>query len=168
MGYTSYFLASGLASRGRDGRIYLTRAGILLCCQRNHIPRHMFHVHVKFKQGSGEKSLNEELYGSVLYLYYQLYERLQPLFQRRMGSPAIRDPYGSEKVFFEYPEVAIVEALANFLIHRDYSLDDQGFITVYPDRVEFINPGQSEIPPDELLAATSELRPVYRRNPRLI
>jgi hypothetical protein len=158
-----FFISSGLASIRQDGKAYLTHAGVLFCCKQEKLPRSDFHVHVKFKN-----ELTEELFGSILYLYDELYKRFKPLFQRRMGSPDIRDEYGAEKIFFEYPEVAIVEALANFLIHRDYSLDDRGFITVYPDRLEFINPGMSEIPINELENAKSELRPIYKRNQRLI
>ncbi len=78
-------------------------------------PRDHYHIHVKLKQDLGSQSLYEELFGSVLFLYYELLERLKPLYQRRMGSPNIRDELGSEKIFYEYPEIAIVEALTNFL-----------------------------------------------------
>lgn len=162
-----HLISSGLAGI-RDGRTYLTYAGALLCCRWERLPRDTFHVHVKFQQSSELEELPEELFGSVLYLYDELYKRIKPLFERRMGSPNVRDKFGAESKVFEYPPAAIVETLANFLIHRDYSLDDIGFITVYPDRVEFMNPGQSEIPPDELMKATGPLRPVYKRNQRLI
>jgi predicted HTH transcriptional regulator/tetratricopeptide (TPR) repeat protein len=163
-----HLICSGLASKNEDGHLYLTNAGVLLCCRRNQILRDVFHVHVKFTQRLGGNDLTEEFFGSVLYLYKELYERLAPLFKRRIGSPDFRDDAGGEKVFFEYPETAIVEALVNFLIHRDYSLDDLGFITINPDNVEFMNPGKSIFPIDELLNATSPLRPRYQRNPRLI
>jgi tetratricopeptide (TPR) repeat protein len=143
----------------------------VFCCVAEGIKfilRDVFHVHVKFTQRSGGNDLTEEFFGSVLYLYKELYERLTLLFKRRIGSPDFRDEAGGGKVFFEYPEIAIVEALVNFLIHRDYSLDDLGFITIYPDRVEFMNPGRSIFPVDELLSTTSPLRPRYQRNPRLI
>jgi tetratricopeptide (TPR) repeat protein len=163
-----HLIAGGLADRDQEGHLYLTQAGVLLCCRRSQILRDIFHVHVKFTQKTNGTDFTEELFGSVLYLYKELYERLKSLFKRRIGTPDIRDETGGERLFFEYPETAIVEALVNCLIHRDYSLDDIGFITVYPDSVEFINPGQSTIPIERLLHATSPLRPRYPRNPRLI
>ena len=162
-----HLISSGLAYL-EGSQVYLTADGLLLCGQRKLIPRDHYHIHVKLKQDSGSESLYEELFGSVLFLYYELLERLKPLYQRRMGSPNIRDESGSEKIFFEYPEIAIVEALTNFLVHRDYSLDDIGFITIYPDKIEFINPGLSEFSPEELLTSTTPVRPIYKRNPRLI
>jgi tetratricopeptide (TPR) repeat protein len=162
-----YFIASGLAGVRQDGGTCLTHAGVLLCCKQDHIPRHQLHVRFSQKPDDRKEEV-VELFGSVLFLYKELYERLRLLWQRRVGSPDVRDDIGGEKVFFDYPEAAIVEALVNLLIHRDYSLDDIAFITVYSDRVEFMNPGQSEIPPEELLSATSPLRPLYHRNPRLI
>ncbi len=163
-----HLVMSGLAEALGDGTVCLTEEGTLFCCRRELIPRKTFHVHTKFQRKIETEDLNEELFGSVLYLYYELYDRLSPLFQRRIGSPDIRDKSGSESVYYEYPPVAIVEALVNFLIHRDYSRDDRGYITVYPDRIEFVNPGTSSYSPEILLSSESALRPLYPRNPRLI
>lgn len=159
-----YFLANGLAGKGQDRRIYLTQAGLLLCCRRDLIPRHTFHVHINFSHGD----LRTELFGSVLYLYRELIKLLQPIFERRFGSPDIRDQFGSEKVFFDYPPIAVREALINFLIHRDYLQDDIGYIIVSSDKIEFINPGQSEYLSETLLEIEHPLQPRSQRNPTLI
>lgn len=45
---------------------------------------------------------------------------------------------------YEYPPVAVREAILNALIHRDYSIHTEGMpiqIIIYEDRLEIINPG---------------------------
>lgn len=45
---------------------------------------------------------------------------------------------------FEYPAVAVREAILNALIHRDYSIHTEGMpiqIVIYEDRLEICNPG---------------------------
>jgi tetratricopeptide (TPR) repeat protein len=164
-----YLVASGLAIAVSEGYLELTDAGLLLCCRRDVLPRSRHHVDVKFQQKrSAADSENEEFWGSVLHLYFELLERLRPLFERRVGSPRERTESGSEKVLYEYPPTAIIEALVNFLIHRDYTADDLGRITVYPDRIQFSNPGMSLVPVERLLTADQPLEPKYLRNPRLI
>jgi hypothetical protein len=164
-----HLIASGLATEDPNGQTYLTRDGVLLCCQRGKIPQADFHVDVRFKQITINDEPARQFNGcSVLLLYNQLLKELAPLFERGVELPSTRDEYGSAVSVFDYPKVAIIEALVNLLIHRDYSQDDMGFITVYPDRVVFENPGQSEFPIEELLTATEPLRPRYPRNQRLI
>lgn len=164
-----HLMASGLAAEDPNGQTYLTRDGVLLCCQRGKIPQSAFHVDVRFKQITITEEPARQFNGcSVLLLYTQLLKELEPLFERGVELPGTRDEYGSAVTVFDYPKVVVIEALVNFLIHRDYSQDDMGFITVYPDRVVFENPGQSEFPIEELLTATEPLRPKYPRNQRLI
>ena len=163
-----YLIAGGLARAASDGRTYLTHAGVLLCCRKERLPRDTFHVHVKLKTVTGKEDYHEDLFGPVLHLYEELHRRLVPLVGRLLGSADSRDESGGEGVFSDYPESVLIEALVNFLIHRDYYSDDIGFITVHPDRIEFSNPGQSTISPDTLMTALAPLRPHYRRNPRLI
>ncbi|MFZ1009191.1 MAG: hypothetical protein WAN65_20280 [Candidatus Sulfotelmatobacter sp.] len=116
-----YFLTAGLAAPSLDGVMRLSEAGALLCCKRKHLPHKDLHVNVKFQNKTDPADLTEELYGSVMLLYLELFKRLEGLSQRKMGSPNIRDEGGGEAVFVDYPRVAIIEALVNFLIHRDYT-----------------------------------------------
>lgn len=162
-------LNSGLAAKDPHGQTYLTRDGVLLCCQKGKIPLASFHVDVRFKQLTTDEELAIQFNGcSVLLLYNHLLKELTPLFERGVEHPGIRDEYGGVVSVFDYPKIAIIEALVNFLIHRDYSEDDMASITIYPDKVVFENPGESDFPINKLLTATEPLLPKYLRNQRLI
>lgn len=160
---------SGFAFEGLNGHTYLTREGVIFCCQHGQIPQATLFVDVRLKYDDvdREEAIPYNNY-SILALYFKLLERLTPLFQQGIELPDVRDSSGSAILVYEYPRLAIIEALVNFLIHRDYSQDDMGYITIYPDRVVFENPSQSEIPIEELLSADVALKPKYCRNQRLI
>lgn len=162
-----FLVNSGLARKSPEGGYFLTEEGVLLCAKWNHIPRDVLHVSVAV-EWRGAEHPNEDFSGSVLLLHRDLLKVLEPLSERAAGNPDVRSEAGSETVIHEYPRVAIVEALTNFLIHRDYNEDDHGRINVTRDFVEFINPGMSLVAVDKLLEATAPLEPKYRRNPRLI
>lgn len=76
----------------------------------------------------------------------------------KIGSKGIRlDEY-------TVPEVALRETLANTIAHRDYSIFSSRIqIDVYQDRIEFINPGRSLVPIEDL-----ENTPSVTRNPLLM
>jgi ATP-dependent DNA helicase RecG len=62
------------------------------------------------------------------------------------------------------PEIAVREALANTYAHRDYSVQSSRVqIEVYSDRIEFINPGRSLVPIEDL-----DVTPSVTRNPFLM
>ena len=64
--------------------------------------------------------------------------------RRNMKTKVIIDSYGKRTDITEYPIDALKEAVANALIHRDYSsYTDRGYISVnmYEDRLEIISPG---------------------------
>ena len=64
--------------------------------------------------------------------------------RRNMKTKVIIDKFGKRTDITEYPVDALKEAVANALIHRDYSsYTDRGYISVnmYEDRIEIISPG---------------------------
>lgn len=76
----------------------------------------------------------------------------------RIGSRGIRSDG------YTIPEVALREALANTIAHRDYSVFSSRIqIDIYQDRIEFINPGRSLVPLEDL-----ENTPSVTRNPLLM
>lgn len=61
--------------------------------------------------------------------------------------------------YLAIPEEAIREALANALVHRDYSTySSRVQVNIFSDRIEFINPGESLVPIAELDSAPSQSR----------
>src|ERR1019366_6202695 len=114
-----HFHDRGLAGPPSGRLMRLSQAGVLLCCERNHIPHKDLHVHVKFQNRARPDGDTEELEGSVMLLYLELRKRLSELSERKMGSSNVRSASGAEAVLYDYPPNVIVEALLNFLIHRD-------------------------------------------------
>lgn len=164
----NYFVSSGLAYTTQLNNTYLTQAGILLMCKWGHIPENHLHTRIHYTNNLDDISPNQDLDGCILELYTRLLDIFRTFFQFGQGSADHRDDLGAESMYYDYPENAIIEALVNFLIHRNYATDDRAFITVDPDKIEFSNPGKSLIPPEELLHADVDLRPRYNRNQRLV
>jgi len=151
-------------------QLFLTQAGALLFCRQETFPHASLHADVIFRneeRPGAEVEQKKDFSGAILETYFQIHEILKPL-TTAWKAANIRNPNGQEEVFFYYPEVAVTELLVNFFIHRDYHQDDIGYITVYSDRIEFINPGKSLFSAEELLNTNKPLRPPYQRNPRLL
>ena len=60
----------------------------------------------------------------------------------------------------EFSEVSIREAMANAIVHRDYSLDDSILVSVYPRKITITSPGGMRRPYtlEELTRGVSSLR----------
>ncbi len=110
-----FLISRALAFPSAKGAIALTDEGVLFCALRELIPSSRFHVHVQLQWGANQ----EHVWGSVLFLHRELLQRLEQLSSRVMGNPELRNNFGSEIAISEYPQLAIFEALTNFLIHRD-------------------------------------------------
>ena len=148
-----------------EGRWVFTRVGVLLF---GPVDRLAAYVHTDVQIDDKRKGTQITLYGhSLMGLLPELMEALTPLWSEAGEDPSERDAQGRPVKVVEYPEVAIVEALVNFLIHRNYHAIDLAWISIYEDKVEMVNPGSSKYEKEELLSG-SELRPKYDRNPHLI
>jgi hypothetical protein len=98
----------------------------------------------------------------------ELQDYLSELWNETWEDPLERDNFGRPKKVAKYPQTAIVEAMVNFVIHRDYSVDDLGLIIIENEYVEFTNPGTSPFSADELLSSLKPLHPKYQRNDLII
>lgn len=160
----NHLISMGLAKKDKSG-IFLTQAGVLLFCKQDYFPHAFLHCEVILRDE--EKDVKQTVSGSVLESYARIRDQLNPMFAT-WNDPRVRDSFGSETQFSFYPEIAIIEALVNFYVHRDFEKDDIGYITLYPNWIEFLNPGLSRYSAEELLAVEKPLHPQYRRNPRLL
>ena len=68
-------------------------------------------------------------------------------------------PDGKRQDYLIIPEIAIREALANAIVHRDYTTSSSRIqVDIYANRIEIINPGRSLMPIDELETTQSITR----------
>ena len=103
---------------------------------------------------------NREFYGPVRKQFDDalLFILSKVPLRGRIGNKGIRSD--------EYliPEIALREVLANTIVHRDYSVFSSRIqVDIYHDRIEFINPGRSLVPLEDL-----ENTPSVTRNPLLM
>ena len=64
--------------------------------------------------------------------------------RRNIGTMVIIDDNGKRTDVPHYPMKALREAIANALIHRDYSTNTDGayiYLRIFDDRIEILNPG---------------------------
>jgi ATP-dependent DNA helicase RecG len=74
------------------------------------------------------------------------------------------DADGKRRDTLSIPEIAIREALANALTHRDYgTYSSRVQVDIYSDRIEIINPGTSLVPIENI-----DSTPSFSRNPSLM
>lgn len=68
-------------------------------------------------------------------------------------------PDGKRQDYLVIPEIAIREALANAIVHRDYATNSSRIqVDIYANRIEITNPGRSLMPIDELESTQSVTR----------
>lgn len=98
---------------------------------------------------------NREFNGNAL----EQFERAFAFIKTKLPIRGTIDSSGKRRDYFVIPEIALREALANAIAHRDYSTHSSRIqIDVYSDRLEIINPGSSLVPIDELDTAPSSTR----------
>ncbi|MCP4548013.1 MAG: NACHT domain-containing protein, partial [bacterium] len=145
---------------------FFTVAGALLFSMPSRTPRGV-HVDVQVDDRSRGRIIN--LFDlNLLELYQAMVKILSELIGEDWEDVGKRDSVGRLAVIQKYPRAAILEALVNFIIHRDYRSCDLAYLTITNTYVEFKNPGSSAYSSEELLSAEEPLQPKAERNGILI
>lgn len=98
---------------------------------------------------------NREFNGNVL----EQFEKAFDFIKTKLPIKGTVDSSGKRRDYFIIPEIALREALANAIAHRDYSSHASRIqVDIYSDRLEIINPGPSLVPIPELDTAPSSTR----------
>ncbi len=145
---------------------HLTVVGALLFCPDDRIPK-TCHADVQIDNRIAGRIRNLHGY-NLLNMYKELQRELSPLWEGKWEDINKRDSVGRLVRIGTYPRDAVIEALVNFIIHRDYRISDLGYITIENDFVEFKNPGVSSYSSGELLTTEEPLQPKYERNQAVI
>lgn len=141
-------LTMGVTAQGVDGVCRPTLAGLMALGR--HPQRHFPRANVTFAAFPGDSKENladdgarfldsRTIIGSIPVMVAETLAAVR----RNMKMTSYVEG-GSRIDAAEYPEVAIREAVANALMHRDYSpegLASQVQVNMYRDRIEVINPG---------------------------
>lgn len=83
---------------------------------------------------------NERVEGTI----EEMLDKSLTFVRRNIGTMVIIDDDGKRTDIPHYPMKALREAIANALIHRDYSSNTEGayiYVRIFDDRIEVLNPG---------------------------
>lgn len=78
------------------------------------------------------------------------FENMQQTVLSYLAKPDVFEN-GIRKNAYDLPEIAVRECLGNLLIHQDLLSNGTPLIEIFPDRVEFTNPGELSIPADRVI-----------------
>ncbi len=103
---------------------------------------------------------DQEFNGNTLEQFY----KASRFIRSKLPIKGVIDHSGKRQEFLSIPEVAIREALANAITHRDYGTYSSRIqVDIYSNRIEITNPGTSLVPIESISDTSS-----VSRNPTLM
>jgi ATP-dependent DNA helicase RecG len=136
-----------------DGKLLHAGEVLFVDSDENKTPRLLY----QYRQTpGGEPTAIERLDGPLVLVF----ERIMELIQARRKLTPVNLPTGQQIHVEDFPELAVREALANGLIHRDYHVDEAVTVEHSPEVFVVSSPGPlvSGVTPDNILTHPSKPR----------
>lgn len=154
----SVLIGTGYALPDTNGRTIPTVAGTLLFYHdhQNIIAESGITISSYTDESKRQLIQKQEFSGGIIGMLEQAFSYLQTLLATRYG----RDGLVQKPIAYSVPLDAVREALVNAVAHRAYDYEAPTRITLFPDRIEFLNPGTFYAPinPDNLTEGLSRYR----------
>ncbi len=154
----SILIGAGYAATEVSGRTIPNVAGTLLFYPEHQkiVPESGISISAYADEGKLHLLKKEEFGGGLIPMLEQSFTYLSML----LGTEYERDGLIKRPQSHEIPLDAIREALVNAVAHRAYDYEAPIRITLFPDRIEFLNPGDFYAPinPDNLREGLSRYR----------
>lgn len=135
----SILIGAGYAVNEVSGKAVANVAGTLLFYPEHTqvIPESSIVVSAYTDESKQHLIKKEEFTGGIIPMLEQAYAFLSTL----LGTHYRQEGLAKQPVEYEIPREAIREALVNSVAHRAYDYEAPTRITLFPDRIEFLNPG---------------------------
>jgi ATP-dependent DNA helicase RecG len=136
-----------------DGRLLRAGEVLFIDSEKNTTPRLLYQYR---PTPGGEPTAIERLDGPLVLVF----ERVMELIQARRRLTPVNLPTGQQIHIEDFPELAVREALANGLIHRDYHVDEAVTVEHSPEVFVVSSPGPlvSGVTPENILTHPSKPR----------
>ncbi len=136
-----------------DGRLLRAGEVLFIDSEKNTTPRLLYQFRLT---PGGEPTAIERLDGPLVLVF----ERVMTLIQARRQLTPVTLPSGQQIHLEDFPELAVREALANGLIHRDYNVDEPVTVEHSPEVFVVSSPGPlvSGVTPANILTHPSKPR----------
>lgn len=143
---------------------YLTNLGILWIGKRMHRAKLLYSPVIQvIKYDERQNKIQKINYDSYDLTPKELIQKVWADILDFREYIEIPDGIFRKNVYF-YDETIIRELLANAIVHKPYTTRGDIFIKIYPDKIEFINPGLLPYP----VTPTNILHKTVARNPKLV